>query len=53
MDVQLADQRIAVATNLEAEGFFHGAHNEFRLAGLLDPGVVEEIIEGAKVEVKR
>jgi tetratricopeptide (TPR) repeat protein len=37
VDVQLADQRIAVATNLEAEGFFHGAHNEFRLAGLLDP----------------
>ncbi len=37
VDVQLADQRVAVAKTLEADGFFFGAHNEFRLAGLLDP----------------
>lgn len=37
VDNQLADQRVYVAQDLEAQGYFFGALNEFRLASILDP----------------
>lgn len=36
VNAQLADQRVAVAHQLESEGFFFGALNEYRLAQRLD-----------------
>lgn len=41
VDTLLAGQRVFVADGLEAEGFYAGALNEYRLALVLDPGSEE------------